>query len=63
MKFKHKSSKGISKRHTEFHFDQRELGCKVGKLTEHYEEKNGYYVTVTLTCDFALSQDQESLCL
>ena len=24
---------------------------KVGKLTENYEEKNGYYVTVTLTFD------------
>ena len=29
----------------------RELRYKLGKLTENYEEKNGYYVTVTLTFD------------
>ena len=52
MNLKQKSIEGISKRHTEFHLiKHRELRNKVGKLTENYEEKNGYYVTMTLTFD------------
>ena len=52
MKFKHKTTKGISKRPTEFYFDRlfRDLRSKEGKLIENYEE-NGYYVIVTLPFD------------
>ena len=42
MKFKYKSTKGISKRHTKFHFDGPYLGelrSTVGKLIGNYEEK------------------------
>ena len=41
IKFKHKYTKGTSKRYNEFHFDQasRGLKSKVGKLTENYEWK------------------------
>ena len=41
MKFKHKSTKGISKLRIEFHFNNqlRELRHKEEKLTGNYEEK------------------------
>ena len=39
IKFKHKSTKGISKRLTEFWLDIRELKSKVRKLTENCEGK------------------------
>ena len=50
MKFKHKSTKCISKRHTEFHFDRR-AEIKSREVNRELWRKNGYYVTVTLTFD------------
>ena len=50
MKFKHESIKGISKRHTKFHYDRTEESWDtMYEVNKELWRKNGYYVTVTLT--------------
>ena len=49
MKFKHKSTKGTSKRHTEFQIDWTYESCREGN--RELWGKNWFWATVTLTFD------------